>query len=293
MTGISKTYKLATGPKHPPIDEYAEQCKQQFHRLLEANPCEPEVQSFLQKHPWLVPGHQRPSGLPGHYPLHGSLIAQPKLPGQESYIPDLMWIATDSEAWFPTLIEIERPDKKIFNQDGSPSANFTRARNQLAQWRSWFNDPTNVDQFIDLYGISGRMGWRMMRLRMILIYGRRSEFEDDPKLTRLRGSLLPGQDEELMSFDRLEPDTFMRDAITAKAVGRGKYQALWVPPVFATGPGPVLANRLLHIEGIPEAIDRNPEIDEDRKDFLKQRIGYWKDQASSLGSGIYSVGDRE
>ena len=39
---------------------------------------------------------------------------------------------------------------------------------------------------------------------MILIYGRRSEFEGKPKLELQRGSLLPGQDEELMSFDRLE-----------------------------------------------------------------------------------------
>ena len=291
MTGISKTYELATGPKHPPIDEYAEQCKQQFHQLLKTNPCEPKVQSFLEEHPWLVPGHQTPSGLSGHYPLHCSLIVKPKLPGQEMYIPDFMWIATDSATWFPTLIEIERPDKKVFIQNGSTSAKFNEARNQLERWRSWFNDPTNVHQFISLYGIPGSMRGKTMRLRMFLIFGRRSEFEGNPTRTSHRGSLFLGQDAELLSFDRLEPDTFMSEAITVRAVGQGKYQALWVPPVFTTGPS--LADRLLRIEGIPEAIDRNPEIDEDRKDFLKQRIGYWKEWASSPDPKTYSIGDRE
>ena len=126
---------------------------------------------------------------------------------------------------------------------------------------------------------------------MILIYGRRSEFEGNPKLVSRRSSLLSGPDEELMSFDRLEPDTSMSDAITVKAVGQGKFQALWVPPVFTTGPR--LAERLLCIEGIPEAIDRNPEIDEDRRHFIKRRIGYWKEWASSPGLRAHNTGHRE
>lgn len=245
----------------------------------------------MEKHPWLVPGHQTPSGTSGHYPLHCSLIAHPKLPGQELYIPDFMWIATHSGAWFPTLIEIERPGKRIFNRDGSTSADFTRARNQLENWRSWFNDSTNVQMFLDLYGIPDLMRRRMRRLHMILIYGRRSEFEGSAKLTSRIGALLPAQDEELMSFDRLGVDTTMSDAITVRAVGGGKFRAVWVPPVFTTGPS--LAGRLLHIEGIPEAIDQNPEIEENRKTFIKRRIGYWKEWTSYPGPKGYDASHRE
>ena len=291
MAGVFATYELENGPTHRPIDEYARLSNARFGELLSADPSESEVQAFLEKHPWLIPGHQTPSGTSGHYPLHCSLIAQLKLPGQESYIPDFMWIATHSGAWFPTLIEIERPGKRIFNRDGSTSADFTKARNQLEHWRSWFNDPINVQQFVDLYGIPDLMRRRMRRLHMILIYGRRSEFERNPKLVSRRGSLLLGQDEELMSFDRLRADTSMSDAITVKAIGKGKFQALWLPAVFTIGP--MLADRLLKIEGLPDAIDRNPEIDEDRKSFLKRRTGYWKEWASTPGIKGYDSGHRE
>ena len=56
-----------------------------------------------------------------------------------------------------------------------------------------------------------------MHLRMILVYGRRTEFEDRYDLSRQMASLLPGHDEELMSFDRLKADASIRDAITVRA----------------------------------------------------------------------------
>ena len=126
---------------------------------------------------------------------------------------------------------------------------------------------------------------------MILIYGRRSEFEENPSLSLHRGSLLNTPGEELMSFDRLKADTTMRDAITVRVVRHGMYRAKWVPPVFTTGP--VLAERLLHIDGIVEAINRNPKISEDRKAFLKRRIPYWKKWAMAPGGKGYKIGDRE
>ena len=290
MTNLSKTYELESGPPPRPVDEYARRCEERFSSLLSNDPTEIEVQSFLERNPSLVPGPLTPGVPSGHYPLHCSLIVQPKLPGQELFVPDFLWIATHSGAWFPTLIEIERPGKRIFNRDGSTSSDFTRARNQLENWRYWFNDPVNVQQFIEFYGISEAMRRRMMRLHMILIYGRRSEFEGDPLLTSRRSSLLPGHDEELMSYDRLKVDTSMGLAITVKAIGHGRYQAFWVPSIFEMGP--MLADRLLHVEGILEAVDRNPEIEEDRKNFIRDRIGYWKEWASS-GSRVYRVGDRE
>ena len=202
-----------------------------------------------------------------------------------------MWIATHSGAWFPTLIEIESPGKRIFNKDGSTTAAFTRARNQLERWRAWFNNPINVQQFIQFYGIPDRLRLRMRRLHMILIYGRRSEFKGNPKLTYQRGSLLIGADEELMSYDRLKPDTSMSDAITVKAVGQGKFQALRVLSVFSTGPQQ--AERLLHIDGVSKAIDRNQEIQQDRRDFIKRRIDYWREWASASNTAGFYTGHRE
>ena len=268
--GSGKDYKLEAGPNRIGLAEYRDAANRRFLELLSSDPAEKEVQLFLEKHPSMVPGPLSPYGGSGHFPLYCSLITQPELPGVPSYVPDFMWIARHSGAWFPTLIEIEKPGRKIFTGKGDPTSEFSHARNQLNHWRSWFNNPTNVHQFMDLYGISTLWNTASMRLRMILVYGRRAEFEDKPGLRSIRDGLLPGTDEELMSFDRLGVNLLMEDAITIKSVGRGKYEAVSIPSLFATGPD--LANRLLHVEGMSEALDRNGEIDEERREFLKRRI---------------------
>ena len=188
MGSFSITYDLQDGPPHISVDQYAEWCTEKFSELLCSDPDEAEVQEFLEKHPWLVPGHSTPGSPSGHFPLHCSLIAQPKLPGPRVLFPDFMWIATHSGAWYPTLIEIEKPNKKIYNRDRSPSAHFSQARNQLNQWRSWFSDAANVALFKDMYGIPEHMRRRTMKLHMILIYGRRSEFDEHPELVGERGT---------------------------------------------------------------------------------------------------------
>lgn len=289
--GFSKNYKLESGPNRVGLAEYMDAANRKFLELLDSNPAEKEVQSFLEKHPSMVPGPLTPYGASGHFPLHCSLITQPKLPGVPSYVPDFMWIARHSGAWFPTLIEIEKPGRKIFTTKGDPTSEFSHARNQLNYWRSWFKNPTNVQQFMDLYGISRYWNSTSMCLRMILVYGRRAEFKDNPQLKSIRYGLLPGTDEELMSFDRLGVNPLMEDAITIKSVGQGKYEAVSIPSSFATGPD--LANRLLHIEGMPEALDRNEEIDEERREFLKRRILYWKKWASTSYRQVFDTGSRE
>ena len=291
MSLFSVSYKLETGPPPTSVAEYADWCNRRFAELLANDPEEPEVQGFLEQHPWLVPGHSTPGTPSGHSPLHCALISQPKLLGQGWYVPDFMWIAVHSGAWFPTLIEIEKPSKKIFNRDGTTSANFNRARNQLNQWRSWFKDPSNQLQFRLEYGIPEHFLRRPMQLHMILIYGRRAEFEEEPTLISQRNTLLPGPDEVLISFDRLRPDTTMDDAITVEATGRSRYRAKRVPPVFTTGPG--IAGRLLHVDGIEEAIDASLDITEERKTFLKRRVPYWKQWALRPDGRSYRLGDRE
>ena len=289
--GFSKNYKLEAGPNRIGLAEYLDAANRQLLELLDSNPAEKEVQLFLEKHPSMVPGPLTPLGVSGHFPLHCSLITQPVLPGLPSYVPDFMWIARHSGAWFPTLIEIEKPGKKIFTGRGDPTSEFSQARNQLNYWRSWFNNPTNVQQFMDLYGISRRWNSISMCLRMILVYGRRAEFKDNSRLESIRNGLLPGTDEELMSFDRLGVNLHMEDAITIKSVGPDKYEAVSVPSLFTTGPD--LANRLLHIEGMSEALDRNEEIDEERREFLKGRILYWKEWASTSYGQVFNTGSRE
>ena len=281
---LRTTYELEEGPSHVPLDAYVERSRQQYIDVISRNPAEREVQSFLEKHPMFVPGHSTPGAFSGHYPLHCALITQPMLPGLRRYRPDFMWIATHSGGWFPTLIEIEKPGKKLFNVKGNPRSNFTEARSQLARWRTWFSRPGNVQQFKDYYGVPDFMQERTMQLHMILIYGRRAEFEGNPELTGEIASLLPGPGEELMSFDRLTPDNSMQHAITVKMTGPKRYRSVWVPEVFETGP--ILAERFNRVDGLAESIDKNDCISKERAQFLKERIRYWASWAAAGQSGL-------
>ena len=283
---------MKCGPPATPVEEYADRTNSEYNTLLSSDPSECEVQAFLEKHPSIVPGALTPSGSSGHYPLHCSLIAQPKLPGIDVYIPDFMWLAVHSGAWFPTLIEIERPGKRIFrNQGDMPNASFTQARHQLEEWRTWFDQSDNKQNFMRYYGIPHRWQNLPMYPYMILVYGRQSEFQGNLKLERKRSALLPNHDMELMSFDRLRVNLSMHNAITVRAMGEGRYEARWIPSVFQLRPS--LAKRLLYIDGIPEAISENSAICETRKEFLKQRAVYWKSWASSQDISIINSGDAE
>ena len=127
--------KTLQGPERPSFVGYTTRVMGEFASLLSGEPTEKEVQEFLDRHPALVPGAFTPSGSSGHYPLHCALITQPLLPGFHARVPDFMWIATHSGTWYPTLIEIESPTKKLFTSGGLPTAEFTAASTQLAQWR--------------------------------------------------------------------------------------------------------------------------------------------------------------
>ena len=121
---------------------------------------------------------------------------------------------------------------------------------------------------------------------MILIYGQRAEFETSPELSKLRASLMPSHDEKLMSFDRLRVDPSLEAIITLRALGNGRFKAVWVPETFGTSAA--IAKSLGHIEGLAEALDRNSHISHARRIFLKGRMEYWREWAASPGRKKFS-----
>jgi len=285
------TYIIKRGPSATSVEKYASDTNGKFLRLIESNPIESDVQSFLERNPALVPGAGTP-GVPWkHAPLFRILITQPKLPGLSSKYPDFLWFPFHSKAWYPTLIEIERPGKRIFTSRGIPTAQFTEARNQLAQWRTWFNDPANVQKLISDYGIPDEITqYSSMKLHMILVYGRRSECRSNPVLSKQQSSLLPGHDEELVSYDRLQVETDLRDVITVRALGSGMYRAVALPPTFTLGPSH--AQRLSRIRKLESVIQQSP-IAKERIDFLLRRLPYWLKWAGKGDCGTINTGDHE
>lgn len=285
---LKATYEQEEGPPRMPNEAYVERSLTQFRELLSKDPLEAEVQEFMERNPAFI---FAAAGVMGTHPDYGGLaITQPLLPGFNSRFPDFMVVHCDSLNWYPTLIEIERPSKKLFTLKGNSTAKFNEARDQLTDWRAWLATPANQQQFLDAYGISMRLSQsQSVSVRRLLVYGRRKEWEDDSKLATKRALLFSDPEESLASFDRLEEDLprVIRseyDAITVKALGNGRFRALHIAPTF--GFSPFNAFRLPYIDGLEDMIDANPDLSEERKEFLKRRAKYWKAWTESPGTKL-------
>lgn len=285
-------YELVPGPAPEPFAAYADRAKAKFSALLAADPDEKAIQQFFEQNPCFVPGLHS-LGFPGAFPRRYLLISQPPLPGLRARVPDLMWIAYTSVAIYPTLIELERPGKRLFTSERVPYADFTQARHQLAQWRGWFSRPENVQKFIAEYGAAWAPARGELKPRFILVYGRRAEFQDDAELMRERAYLLDDTAESLVSYDRIGPDHTLDNAITVKPLGNDRFGAIAVPPTFTLGP--LDADRLPMIDNLDGVLAAADSIPPERRAFLRNRLPYWQAWARKGAGGLktMSSGDYE
>jgi hypothetical protein len=283
-------YTQERGPAATQFAEYSERISAEFKALIDSDPLECDVQDFMERNPCMVPGAWTPGARSGHPPIHNALITQPKLPGFKSRVPDFLWMSRHSGCAYAAMVEIERPAKKLFTAQDIPSADFTQAYNQFAQWRVWFGEPANQQLFLNEYGIQSKLCYPVgIDQHFLLIYGRRSEFQADKNKALLRGKLASGRHEELISFDRLSPDSLLDSAVTVDAIGGGRFRVKYVPETFKVSPHS--AHDYLSLDGLPEAIEANGLISRERRDFLKQRVEYWCNWARSETRLVVIGGD--
>jgi hypothetical protein len=281
-----KTYEMHSNPPAAMSwDDYERRVTGEWQTLLNSpDGCiEHNIHHFLAKHPSLVPTVSKS-------PFPSALISQPPLVGIGQKIPDFLWIARDSLNLRPVFIEIESPCKQWFTQAGVPHHHFTQALNQLGQWRAWLNQPANQLVFLDQFLIPDGMRRNLhFRPHFILIYGRRREFEGHPELSRLRAQFERG-DQEVMTFDRLEPSP-QYDIFISATKGPQGYRALSVPAVFKWSP--MIVEELMQIQNIPDAIRANDWIAPNRRDFLVERYEYWENWNRGDRGRMFSTGDWE
>lgn len=273
MVTFEITYKMAENPPQPMSwEDYEKKLKVEWNSLLESKPSEPNVQTFLEKHPCLLPGPFTMDGKSGHYPFPDAVISKPPLSGIGDRIPDFMWLSTDSLELQPVLIEIEQPDKKWFTKTGNPTSKFTQAHNQLAQWKAWFAEPENQLCFYGNFQIPPYLRARTLKVSCVLIYGRRNEYQDNSRLNRIRAKLAT-DNEYLMSYDRLAPSADARELFTVKKCSDG-YRAIAYPPTYVLSSN--LANNYSLVNGKEETIDNCEWMSPERKEFIKSRLPYWE-----------------
>lgn len=231
---------------------------------------EANIQRFLERHPSLVPGAFGPSMRSGHTPWPAAVVTQPELPDLSTKRPDFMWISTDSAFLRPVLVEIERPDKRWFHENGAEQhADLTTPLTQVAHWRSWFNTAGNHTAFLRHYRIPRVLMDRPIEPHFIVVHGRRDEATGSPARQRLRASISAAHstDTILMTFDALSPDGNALDFGTVHLERDGLIKAVSVPATFAFSEGD--RDRAQGIEGLEHAIDSSPDLSPTRKTELK------------------------
>ncbi|WP_081863827.1 Shedu anti-phage system protein SduA domain-containing protein [Mycetocola saprophilus] len=265
-----------------PLDwqTYETKAREEWRELLGSDPEENQVQQFLELHPAMVPGGSGDVGPGGH---HGSdlglLFTQPALVGAgDSYVPDFMWVTRSSGLITPILIEIEKPSKLWFTKKGTPTADFSQARDQLNNWRAWFNTEGNRDIFRRKYLFTvDKYEDRPIVPQFLLVYGRESEFgpnstHNNPKQLRFKRNSQLAADETARSFDSLSPNYNHSQSITAKLTTKGIVPFAF-SPVYSTGPIPSLGIEALNSPDA--AFERTVMMTEERKAYLLERWNYW------------------
>ena len=247
---------------------------------------EAPFQEFFECHPCMMPGAFGLIGTSGHSPYPSAIISQPILPDFTRKIPEFMWIARDSGTLYPILIEIEAPAKPWFTKTGGQSSKLTQARDQITEWKTWFENPLNRARFKDYYRVVTH--GESLRPLFILVYGRRSEANRTIQRQTARQNMVR-DDEIIMTYDRLVPQAGAKEFFSVR-VGKSGYRALYIPPTATLGPK--FADERKDVTEKDIAIRRSPYFSPERREFLLSRLSYWDDWSRS-STGLMHSGDKE
>ncbi len=101
-----------------------------FKSALTKARTEPEMQAYLQRHPKMLIQHL--GGGHGRW-----VIPQPRLGSQ--HVPDFVIGDADSSGRHWVAVELEGPQRPLFNRSGDPSRYLWHAIRQIVDWRVWLD----------------------------------------------------------------------------------------------------------------------------------------------------------
>ena len=288
---FNKNYELIEdSPAVIEWDKYCNEVLREYKGLLQDYAKEEkEFQLFFEKNPSLIQGALEIFGHSGHYPFMNTLISQPKIGNIITRFPDFLWLAQDSLNFCPVFIEIESPAKKMFTTTGNTTAEFNHAMQQIREWKNILKKPVNINLFYEYYNIPKEMQDKEFNPQFLLIFGRRSEYDNDEKLRGLRAENKL-ENVDIFSYDRLRP-IYDFNQFTCTTVKEAKYYIKSIPPTFRYRPSN--ADVLYKYKGFYEAIDNMEKTSDERIEFLKSRYEYWVNFGKSGCPGLIAVMDSE
>lgn len=176
-------------------------CLEDFEHLLREATVEEEVQLFLNAHQFLLTTGN---------PFDSSFVV-PKLRLGVEYVTDFAVCDLDQRGYHWELIELERPDARLFTKSGDPTKELTHAIGQVQRWRRWVSDNSEYcrnlfHKSLDLsfFHIEGRKEWhRLDDLRTSVIIGRKEALTDQTRDTLHQMNVDFRGTTEIMTYDKL------------------------------------------------------------------------------------------
>lgn len=285
---LNKQYEIVKDvPKPIEWEEYYNRIMDEYEGLLaQKADDEKAFQVFFEENPSFLPGAYK---LSGKSPFMEAVISQPEIGGILKRKPDFVWLANDSTTFAPVFIEIERPNKKMFNKSEVVTSDFSQAMGQIQQWQYILSQPNNLNILYDYFNISNDLRTMIFRPQYLLIYGRREEYEDNSLRTGTRAACQT-DNINIVSYDRLRPISDYSQFITCK-VSSACYKVIHIPPTFRYRPG--WAVDLVRMKGFYDRIDDMKYTSNERKEFLKKRYTYWYEFGKKKDKGLMRLSESE
>lgn len=177
-----------------------EQEKQAYLDLLDGCHAEQKYQDFLENHTRFIPRE-----FVQNHGVHFSLAVR-KLGFGADYKSDFFYFSKSSDDWNAVFIEIEKPSSRFFKANSNePHGDFTKAVNQIKQWKAWLSVSANSEAFLSsmkMVQVPSHMATNPTFFKYVLVLGRRDEYQGNQTRRRLVQSY-EEDDFKIISFDSL------------------------------------------------------------------------------------------
>lgn len=172
-----------------------------FRDLLDARPAdENAIQEFLETHTAFF---ETPSLR--HHGLNLNCVISKLHVGP--WKTDLAYLSKSSNGWNLVLVELERPDKKLFRASSdylAPSAELTTALAQVDTWRDeWERNRDGVLDRLRPLLVPPKLGRNPVTAHYVLIIGRDDEIQGDPDKRRRLDAYVDEKNLTILTFDTL------------------------------------------------------------------------------------------
>lgn len=176
---------------------------QEYESLIDDPNCnENKIQDFLEKNTMFIPKR-----FMENHGISGNVIIS-KLQLGTKYETDFAFVSKCTNYWNVVLIEIEKPNKNIFNKEDNFSAEYTHAKGQINLWKESIEQDSSLKESVlkslDNLFFPISMKNNPINFKYVLVYGRSNEINNEQRKLRFNQENNRDSDISVVTYDRLK-----------------------------------------------------------------------------------------